>query len=235
MQERWRGKIACPGPKSFLRGFTGLREYFWEYFSKGQTDMGDHKKNVISIVAAKGAFNGQKASPKPAASAGTIPPGLRLLQLDKAAWLEMVKERSRDMVCKKCGFGFFVPVYTWRIVPADLNPSGVEGPLDVLEYWMCVRCFEAHTLSDFHVLPLRARAPRLDGTPSESRDSTGSEPSACGTGPETSNPAASKADAPNREYLGRQCPVCGIEQFKLGNKITCARGHDATEDPDAGE
>jgi hypothetical protein len=96
--------------------------------------------------------------------------------------------------------------------------------MDVLEFWMCLNCSTFHLLSDFRMLEKRQK-----------QETESSEQEAGTTGAESPSPSGPDPSpaARGREYLGLKCPVCGIEQFKIGGKITCARGHDAMENPDA--
>ena len=160
--------------------------------------MSQHKKNPVAVMAASGKLNGATAA------ADGFPvemtPGERARRLNPATWYELVVKRSRDMVCPKCGFGFMLPVHAFRMVPAMLHPLAVEAPLDIQEYWMCVRCFEALRPEDLRILDLRQSAPDPDGTPAEQSQDTQPAP-----GPPSSQ------GRQGRQYLGTSCPVCGIE------------------------
>jgi len=211
--------------------------------------VGQHKHNPMAIAASAGKLNGEPrvSRTKPAAGGpgqggSPLPPGMTpgawAMQLNRQAWYDLVCRDSRDMVCPNCGFGFLLPVYAMKMVPAMLHPAELpagtaEAPLPIQEYWACMKCFQAIRAEDFKVLPLRQRAPNPDGSEpdgpgsGEAPEASRAEGETCRVGEAERRPPSARAP---REYLGTACPVCGIEQFRVGDRVTCAQGHDRTED-----
>ncbi len=189
--------------------------------------MGDHKKNVISMMAARGMIDGKQR----AATGGapqTMPPGARAMQLNYAAWLQLVLEQSKDLVCTNCGFGFLVPVYRWLHVPAMLHPDGVEGPLEILCFWMCPNCAKFQLPKDMKVLQKRLAGAESDGQQAAPPYGCGATADGASPGQEGDETVAqpSTEASTKREFLGTQCPTCGCEQYRIGDVVSCALGHE---------
>jgi hypothetical protein len=159
------------------------------------------------MMAARGALKDKKKAATSAGGAAAPTPGARAMQLNKAAWFQLVLEQSKDMVCKNCGFGYLLALYSMRMVPAALHPeqiAGDEGPLPILDFWMCPKCATMHRLTDFRILEKRPD-PRTD------------DPEA---------PSSTDASSSKREFLGTPCPTCGCEQYRAGGLVSCAQGHE---------